>query len=154
MYRCHMLLFTNIIFTILYTTYSSYHVEMPIRDKHVNLTDNINLTRVNLQQLNCSNNKTYTLLRHGHRFGYTFNVNATLYNSSWPEYIKCNITFKHGQCRLFNNTVCDTYKLDGIYNTLNYVYSVLYAISCKNRNYYIWGSSVLRMNTVCFKIAS
>ena len=50
-----------------------------------------------------------------------------------------------------NNSAC-AYNLDGIYNIPRRTYKSLYVISCKNRNHYIWASSVSRVNRACFKI--
>ena len=124
-------------------------IEMRIRNIHINIPNNTNITNVRIQELICTNNKTYKLLQYGYNFGYTFNSDLTL-NSSI--YTTCKVDYKFGSCKIINNTVCNNYKLDGIYYTSNYKYKTLYLIDCKNRNYYIWGSSVLRTNLLCFKI--
>lgn len=125
-------------------------IEFPIRVRrdYLNVPNNTNLSWVNIQQLSCTNKRTYVFVQRGYMFGYTLHIDDNNYRSN----ITCNVTLKHGLCKIVNNTVCDTYKIDGVYNTARYNYKVLYTIACRNRNHYIWGSSVLRVYKTCFKI--
>ena len=134
-----------IISIISFTEPRNEGIEIPIRVRTSRLDINTNTTLLNLQQLSCSNNRTYVFVQRGYRFGFT--TPYAIHSN-----VTCNVTAINRSCKMVNNTACDSYKIDGVYNTARYNYKVLYTIACRNLNYYTWGSIVSRVNSTCFQI--